>query len=157
MRRGLGPGRGPDPAADPGGAPAAAEGQAAVPSEPNEPGDGNDGRGQPVRPGLFDDIPRSIWAAFLAGWAGFFLLMWAFFANGPDARFMVTIVILFGVMAFGLPIVMARQTKCGPRARCDMVDTRTGPVSVRAAAAQIALIPGAVVIGLLGFILFAKL
>jgi hypothetical protein len=37
-----------------------------------------------------------------------------------------------------------------------VVQTLTGPLSVRAAAMQIALIPIAVVIGLSGFILLAK-
>lgn len=131
--------------------------ETAAPAEPTASGGEQAGNGRPAQAGLFDDIPRSIWRAFLAGWAGFFLLMWGFFAVGPGARFMVTIVVLFGLMAFGLPIVMARQTRRGARARIEVVETRTGPLSVRAAAAQIALIPGAVVIGLLGFILFAKI
>jgi hypothetical protein len=106
--------------------------------------------------GLFQDIPGSIWTIFLAGWAGFFLLMWLFFAVGRDSTFMVTVVMLFGLMAFGLPIAMAKQSNriIGPRA--GPIDTHTGPVSVRAAGVQIALIPIAVVVGLLGFILFAK-
>jgi hypothetical protein len=38
-----------------------------------------------------------------------------------------------------------------------MVQTNTGPVTIRAAGAQIALIPIAVDIGLIAFILLAKL
>ncbi len=107
-------------------------------------------------PGLFHDIPRWIWTAFLAGWAGFFLLMWLFFAVNSEATFAVVVAMLFGLMAFGLPIVMARQSNRARPRPIEVVHTHTGPVSVRAAAAQIAMIPIAVVIGLLGFILFAK-
>ena len=118
----------------------------------------SDGTGPAVQQpaGLFQDIPRAIWAAFLAGWAGFFLLMWFFFAVNPGSKFAVMVAILFGFMAFGLPIVMAKQTSRPRRSRIEVVQTRTGPVSVRAAAVQIALIPAAVCIGLLGFVLFAK-
>jgi hypothetical protein len=106
--------------------------------------------------GLFHDIPRSIWATFLAGWVGFFLLMWLFFAVNSESSFAVMVAIFFGLMAFGLPIIMARQSDCVRPHSIDVVHTHTGPVSVRAAATQIALIPIAVVIGLLGFIIFAK-
>jgi hypothetical protein len=110
----------------------------------------------PPRIGLFQDVPRSIWTVFLAGWTGFFLLMWIFFAVNAASAFVVTIAILFGLMAFGLPILMARQCR-NPDHRCvGVIDTHTGPVTVGAARVQIALIPVAVVVGLLGFILFAK-
>lgn len=115
---------------------------------------GSPAEAQPA--GLFQDIPGAIWAAFLAGWAGFFLLMWLFFAVNPGSKFAVVVAILFGLMAFGLPIVMAKQTSRPRRSLIEVVQTRTGPVSVRAAAVQIAMIPIAVCIGLLGFILFAK-
>lgn len=106
--------------------------------------------------GLFQDVPRSIWAVFLAGWAGFFLLMWVFFAVNAGSRFVVTIAILFGLMAFGLPAAMARQCHNADHRCSGVIQTRTGPVTVAAAGVQIALIPVAVVIGLLGFIFFAK-
>jgi hypothetical protein len=106
--------------------------------------------------GLFQDIPRSIWTVFLSGWAGFFLLMWLFFATGPVATFMVTVVILFGLMAFGLPVVMAALSNRAPVQTNGIIQTHNGPVSVGAAGVQIALIPVAVVIGLLAFILFAR-
>lgn len=106
--------------------------------------------------GLFQDIPRSIWTIFLSGWAMFFLLMWLFFAVNPDSTFMVTVAMLFGLMAFGLPMVMAKQSKGAAAHRGDVIHTHTGPVSVRAAGVQIALIPIAIVVGILGFILFAK-
>ena len=106
--------------------------------------------------GLFQDIPRWIWVVFLTAWGSFFLQMGLFFAVDSASAFMVTISMLFGVMAFGLPIVMARQSRCGPCLPCEVVQTHTGPVSVRAAAVQIALIPIAVSIGFMGFIIFAK-
>lgn len=129
------------------------DGQGALP--PHEQPGSPSGR-EPIRVGLFQDIPRSIWTTFLAGWAGFFLLMWLFFAVGGDSTFMVSVALLFGLMAFGLPIVMAKQSNCPNCPPIEIVQTHTGPVSVRAAAAQIAMIPIAVFIGFLGFILFAK-
>jgi len=114
--------------------------------------------------GPFHDIPASIWTIFLAGWAGFFLLMFLFFAVDRESDFMVTVAILFGAMAFGVPIAMAKQARIvmakhgrtTPRLAGDVIHTHTGAVSVRAAAAQIALIPVAVFFGFLCFILFAK-
>jgi hypothetical protein len=105
--------------------------------------------------GLFHDIPRWIWSIFLAAWGSFFGLMLAFFATSPTAAFMVVVATLFGLMAFGLPMALAAQSGC-VRGECrGPIDTYTGPVSPAAAAAQIALIPVAVVVGLAGFILLA--
>jgi hypothetical protein len=131
----------------------AQDGQVSLP--PQEQPDSASFREQ-TRVGLFQDIPRSIWTTFLAGWAGFFLLMWLFFAVDASSTFMVSVAVLFGLMAFGLPIVMAKQSNCPNCPPIEVVHTHTGPVSVRAAAAQIAMIPIAVFIGFLGFILFAK-
>ena len=105
--------------------------------------------------GLFEDIPRWIWFSFLAAWALFFVLIVLFFATSPTATFMVSVVALFGLMAFGLPMTLGAQSYCRGTRCTGMVETRTGRLSQRAAAAQIALIPIAVVIGLAGFIAFA--
>jgi hypothetical protein len=106
--------------------------------------------------GLFQNIPSGIWITFLAAWATFFGLMVLFFATSREAAFMITIVVLFGLMAFGLPLALGAQAKCDKYDCKGVVQTLTGPLSVRAAAMQIALIPIAVVIGLSGFILLAK-
>ncbi len=106
--------------------------------------------------GLFQDIPSGIWITFLAAWAMFFALMILFFATSREATFMITIVVLFGLMAFGLPLALGAQVKCDKYDCKGVVQTLTGPLSVRAAAIQIALIPIAVVTGLSGFILLAK-
>lgn len=108
------------------------------------------------RIGLFEDVPGTIWTIFLGAWATFFLLAWYFFAVDRGSAFMVVIAMLFAVMAFGLPLVMARQSRTGHRPGRGVIQTRTGPMSTAAAAAQIALIPVAVVIGMLGFVLLAK-
>jgi two-component sensor histidine kinase len=107
--------------------------------------------------GLFQDVPGAIWAMFLASWAGFFLLTWLFFAASRESSFVIAVAMLFGVMAFGLPVVIARQSnRVGYRAS-GRIDTHTGPVTVGTAAVQIALIPFAILIGLIAFILFAKI
>ena len=105
--------------------------------------------------GLFQDIPRWIWAIFLSAWALFFGLMILFFATTMAAAFVVTISALFGLMAFGLPMALAAQSQCGKYDCTGMIDTHTGPLSASAAGIQIALIPVAVVIGLVGFIVLA--
>jgi hypothetical protein len=109
----------------------------------------------PAEIGLFQDIPSWIWAIFLGAWAMFFGLMILFFATSAEAAFVVTIVALFGLMAFGLPLALGAQSKCGEHDCKGVVHTLTGPLSARAASAQIALIPVAVVIGLAGFIMLA--
>jgi hypothetical protein len=105
--------------------------------------------------GLFQDIPRWIWTIFLSAWAIFFGLMILFFATTPAAAFAVTIAALFGLMAFGLPMALAAQSQCGKHDCTGMIDTHTGPLSAAAVGTQIALIPVAVVVGLVGFIVLA--
>ena len=107
-------------------------------------------------PGPFQDIPRAIWIIFLSAWGVLFTLFILFFTVTPEAAFVVTVAALFGLMAFGLPVVMATQGRCKSH-ECsrDVVHTRTGPLSVIAAGTQIVLIPVAAVIGLAAFIAFA--
>ncbi len=105
--------------------------------------------------GLFQDIPRWIWTIFLSAWAIFFGLMILFFATTAAAAFVVTISALFGLMAFGLPMALAAQSQCGKHECTGTIDTHTGPLSAAAAGTQIALIPVAVVVGLIGFIMLA--
>ena len=105
--------------------------------------------------GPFQDIPRAIWAAFFSAWSVFFFLLIIFFATNAAASFVVTIVVLFALMAFGLPSILAAQAKCG-RNKCGAtIHTRTGPLGIWAAGAQITLVPIAAVIGLIAFIVFA--
>lgn len=109
----------------------------------------------PMVIGLFQDIPGWIWTVFLGAWATFFGLMFVFFATSPAALFMVTVAALFALMIFGLTKALAAQAQCGDYSCTGAIDTHTGPLSARAAGAQIALIPVAVVFGLLGFVVLA--
>jgi hypothetical protein len=109
----------------------------------------------PQHVGLFQDIPGWIWTIFLSAWAIFFGLMILFFATTLAAAFVVTISALFALMAFGLPMALAAQSRCGKNECTGMIDTHTGPLSAAAAGTQIALIPVAVVVGLVGFIVLA--
>jgi len=105
--------------------------------------------------GPFQDIPRAVWIVFLSAWACVFTLFVLFFAVTPAAAFVVTIAALFGLIAFGLPWVMAVQGRCEGHECRGIVHTRTGPLSAAAAGIQIVLIPVAAVIGLVSFIAFA--
>jgi hypothetical protein len=110
---------------------------------------------KPRDPGPFQDIPRQVWIMFLSAWACLFTLFALFFAITSAAAFVVTVAALFGLMAFGLPWVMATQGRCEGHECRGIVHTRTGPLSVAAAATQIVLIPVAAVIGLTAFIALA--
>ncbi|HEU5483205.1 MAG TPA: hypothetical protein VFU80_08975 [Sphingomicrobium sp.] len=104
----------------------------------------------------FRDIPRWIWVAFLCAWASVFGLFILFFATDGGARFAVTIASLFALMAFGLPMAMAGLSGSGDHKCGGIIQTRSGPLSAKAAAAQIVLIPFAAVMGLTAFIALAK-
>jgi hypothetical protein len=106
-------------------------------------------------PGPFQDIPRGTWIIFLSAWASLFALFILFFTDTLAAAFVVTVAALFGLMAFGLPAVMAAQGRCEGHECGDMIQTRTGPLSVAAAGTQIVLIPIAALIGLAAFIVLA--
>jgi hypothetical protein len=106
--------------------------------------------------GLFQDIPGWIWKVFLGGWATFFGIMLVFFATSPTALFMVTVSALFALMLFGLTKALSAQSRCGDYSCEGAIETHTGPLSPRAAGVQIALIPVAVVIGLIGFVVLAR-
>jgi hypothetical protein len=105
--------------------------------------------------GLFQDIPRWIWITFLSAWAILFGLFIVFFTSDAAAAFVVTIAALFGLMAFGLPMTLAAQSKRGSQKCEGLIHTHTGPLNVGAAAAQIVLIPIGAVIGLIAFIMLA--
>jgi hypothetical protein len=107
-------------------------------------------------PGPFQDIPKWIWTIFMCGWGAIFLLFVLFFATDGGAAFAITIAVMFLFMAFGLPIAMAAQGHCDGYECQRVIQTRSGPLSERAAAVQIALIPIAAAMGLTIFILLAK-
>ena len=107
-------------------------------------------------PGPFQDIPRWIWVAFFSGWCAIFLLFVLFFATDGGAAFAITIAVMFLGMALGLPLAMASQGHCDGYKCSDVIQTRSGPMSQRAAAVQIALIPIAAAMGLMAFIVLAK-
>ena len=105
--------------------------------------------------GLFQDMPKWIWRAYLSAWATIFGLFLAFFTITAEATFAVAIAALTGLMAFGLPIALVAQSGSGNPEQRNTVDTHTGPLSIGAAAAQIVLIPVGGIVGLTAFIIFA--
>lgn len=110
----------------------------------------------PRDPGPFQDIPKWIWVAFFSGWTAIFLLFVLFFATDGAAAFAIAIDVMFLFMAFGIPLAMAAQGHCEGYKCTGIIQTRSGPLSERAAAVQIALIPIAAAFGLTAFILLAK-
>ena len=77
-----------------------------------------------------------------------------YFATNAAAAFVIHRA-LFGLMAFGLPITLAAQSKWVKHDCKGIIHTHTGSLSAGAAAAQILLIPVGAVFGLLAFILLA--
>jgi hypothetical protein len=104
----------------------------------------------------FGDIPRSIWMAFLCAWGVLFGLFLLFFATDGPAALAVVTASLFAVMTLGLPAALGWQNRCTDSSCGDVIETRNGPVPVRAAATQILLIPVGVVIGLAALIVLTK-
>jgi hypothetical protein len=105
--------------------------------------------------GLFQDIPGWIWRAYLSAWATIFGLFLAVFTVGAEATFAVSIAALTGLMAFGLPVALVAQSGRAKPEHKSTVDTYSGPLSIRAAAAQIVLIPVGGIVGLTAFIIVA--
>ena len=103
----------------------------------------------------FADIPRFVWIAFLSAWALLFGLFIAFFARDGRAALAVVTAAFFALMTLGLPAALCAQSKNSSRECGRIIDTRTGPVPVSAAAMQILLIPVGAVFGLTAFILLA--
>ena len=116
--------------------------------------DRQEGSSKAAEPGPFQDIPASIWRIFLGAWGLLFVMFALFFAVNAASAFVVTIAMLFALMAFGLPSVMAAQSRREGHRCGDVIQTRSGPLSVRAAGTQIVLIPVGAVIGLTAFIIF---
>jgi hypothetical protein len=116
------------------------------------------GEETPVRycdTGLFDDVPGGVWKIFLGLWVTLFGLFALFFATDRSATFAIIISCMFAMMAFGLPIAMAAQSR-SDRPPSVTIYTCSGPLSAWEAGAQIISIPAAAVTALTAFILFAK-
>jgi hypothetical protein len=107
------------------------------------------------RPGLFADIPRPIWIAFLSAWGLLFGLCAMFFTTDGPATLAIVTAVFFVLMILGLPAALGAQTMGHEREFTGVIDTRTGPLGVGAAATQIVLIPFATAIGLIAFIVLA--
>jgi hypothetical protein len=110
---------------------------------------------QEIEPGPFQDIPGSVWTIFLSAWGMLFLTFAVVFTVGRAATFAVAISVSFALMAFGLPTVLAAQSRCDGFSCASVVQTRTGPLSVAAAGAQIVAVPVCALIGLVAFIALA--
>lgn len=123
----------------------------------SEPLDDADERAAPPLQdaGVFGDIPRAIWIAFLSAWALLFGLFIIFFTTNGPATLAVLTAAFFALMTLGLPAALGMQSKSASPHRRRTIDTRTGPLSVGAAATQILLIPVGAVTGLAAFIALA--
>lgn len=103
----------------------------------------------------FSDIPAGVWRAFLAIWVGFFATLWWIFGGAADSAFMVGIATVFGLVFFTVPLVMCASAPRKARLPKVVVETLTGPLTLRDATAQILLVPLAVTLGLIGMGIFA--
>lgn len=104
---------------------------------------------EPVIPdaGVFGDIPRFVWTAFLSAWALLFGLFLVFFTKDGPATFAILTSSFFALMLLGLPAALGAQRGSSRRRWSRVIVTRNGPLRIRAAATQILLIPVCAVIG----------
>ena len=107
-------------------------------------------------PGPFQDIPKQIWMVFLSAWGVIFGMFVIFFTVNAAASFLVSIAALFAIMAFGLPAALAAQGRCEGHRCSNVIQTHTGPLSVKAAGTQIVAVPICAIVGLTAFIAFAR-
>lgn len=103
----------------------------------------------------FGDIPRPIWTAFLSIWGVVFGIFVVVFATDGPATLAVLTAAFFALMTLGLPAMLCSQSRPAPRPWPPVIQTRTGPLSTRAAATQILLIPAGAAFGLVLFVLLA--
>lgn len=106
-----------------------------------------DDRGAPVHEDRTFELPGSIWAMMLLSYAVFFAALAIAVGGTFDAVGMVVISVCFAIMYFGTAAVMTRMAKAHRRADrgagCSSmeIETLTGPLDYRAAAAQILSVP----------------
>lgn len=108
----------------------------------------------PPEIGLYGDIPRPIWIAFLSAWALLFALFLLFFTKDGPAALMVVTASFFALMTLGLPAALGSLSPGTNHRWPRVIVTHSGPLPVAAAATQILLIPVASVIGVTAFIAF---
>lgn len=111
--------------------------------------------GSGTETGLFADIPGPIWIAFLSAWGLLFGLFLLFFTKDGPATLAIVTAAFFVLMILGLPAALGTQSRGHHREFTGLIDTRTGPLPVGAAATQIVLIPFATAMGLIAFIILA--
>ncbi|MGP1283577.1 MAG: hypothetical protein ACTS1X_11425 [Parasphingopyxis sp.] len=106
-----------------------------------------DDRGAPVHEDRTFELPGSIWAMMLLSYAVFFAALAIAVGGTFDAVGMVVISVCFAIMYFGTAAVMTRMAKAHRRADrgagrpSTEIETLTGPLDYRAAAAQILSVP----------------
>ncbi len=104
---------------------------------------------------IYGDIPASVYGTFIFAWTALMTVFWFTFAESPNAAFMVAISTAFGIMFFGVPLVMSRmdhqpQPWAGPdlpQFLRGQVQTLTGPVNGFDALVQCLVVPVCLTIG----------
>ena len=100
---------------------------------------------EPEPLGSFQDVPGAICGAFLSAWSVFFLLLIIFFTTNAAATFVVTIVVLFALMAFGLPSTSTKMAMSSLHTRrcrrLRRIRARSGSQSVGTTAPSLIRLP----------------
>ena len=105
-------------------------------------------------------IPARIWGAMFACYGLFFAAIIAATGEGGHARFAIVISILYTSMYFGMARILSRLAGKQPKSPLDtqgrsdepVLQTCSGPMNGRAVAAQILVVPIALVIFAVGFL-----
>lgn len=100
------------------------------------------------------EIPQRIWTAMFACYAAFFGLLILATGEGGRAIFAIVVSVLYAVVYFGVARLLARQAGVQPRSPLDgpqrVLQTCYGPMKEGAVAAQILVVPFALVLFALG-------
>ena len=108
-----------------------------------------------VKAAIHGDLHPGVYKLFVGCWAALIAVFVATFAESPFTMFMLTVVIGYAIMFFGVPYVMSRVAP--PRTNVanvpffdflrGQVQTLTGPVSGSEALMQVLMVPVCLTLG----------
>jgi hypothetical protein len=100
------------------------------------------------------DMHLGVYTALLGSWATFISLFWMTFAGNSQTVFLMTFILAFTLVAFGLPVVMNRTGKYLPGTQGTLGDflksrvaTIDGSVTGIEALIQVILVPACLAVG----------
>jgi hypothetical protein len=110
-----------------------------------------------VSRGVYADLAPSVYGALILSWVCFMAIPWLTFLSSATTLFMLTLIGIYAVMFFGVPIALnrigARERWSDPGLSAFLrakVQTASGPVSGVEALIQVILVPACLTVGAIG-------